>query len=354
MFARAAFALLAASGCAAPARDDDAPCAEGWVRVAEGHCARAEDTGADDSGDTPDTSTDTSTDTSDTSEAGALPWDDDAFWTDPGPLAALVASRPEPARYAVRLATSADGRTFVDAGTAAWGLSSLHVLVAGDGLVVTGMVDAGIVLLEERTVYALVTRDLATWGSVAWPVGGAVEAMTVDAAPYLAEDGRLGVVYFSTSVEGVDPASIPGAHPIRRAWWEDGALVEAAEPLLAEEGLVDPCVCTLDGVEVLFATAGEAGVLVAPGTDDGFGPVATGSTLSGVTVPFCRVDGDVGTLLAQVPGSDAPPRAFTFDATGRVEAAGDAAVENPFDGQCTSPAIVPWRDGWLMVCAVPL
>ncbi len=341
-------ALLLASACVAP------------VPTADADRGRPEDTGADDTAeadDTADTADTADTDeTGDTNDSGdpavPLPWADPTFWTEPGPLAILVGSRPSAARYAVRIATSVDGVHYTDAGTIAWGLSSLHVLAVDGGLVLTGMVDPGLVLLSEATVYALATRDLTTFGSVAWPVAEAAEAMTVDAAPYVAADGRLGVVYFGTSEAGVDPATIPGPHAIRRAWWTEAGLVEEPAPLYSEDGLVDPCVCTLDGTEVLFATVADDGVRVATSTGGPFAAVDNGAALSGNTVPFCRADADGGALVTQLPSDEGPPPAFRWSADGMVTPAGTAADANPFDGPCTSPAILPWQDGWLMVCAI--
>ena len=285
------------------------------------------------------------------------PWDAPGFWTEPGPLAPLVAPDAEdPALlWTVRMATSADGITWeAQPGAVLGNVNSLDMYITDDGLILMGLVSGTPdVYAETGVLYALATTDLQTWASHAWSVEGAAHQNMVDPSLHLRADGRLGLTYYGCPEFFVDPVTVAGDHDLYRAVYNGHNWTEEEAPAYAAEGLVDPVICTLQGKEWLFATQGAARIVSAEGQPDGRFTEAPFS-LEGDTVPYCRADGDALALYSQTDGSLGVPHVARFDGL----TLGDSAPVYPEHlwgvNNCSSPVMGWFQDQYVLFCAVDM
>ncbi len=293
--------------------------------------------------------------------ATATPWEEADFWTDPGPLQPLMVDPQDPPgpEWEVRIATSDDGQTWVaEDRLIARGMSSLHLLITNEGLIINGVLDRrhleGIGLdLPSDALYAIVTADLETWGSHSWPIDGASYTQSIDPLLYWNAEGQVEAAWFGTSADG-DPAQQPGPHPIMGGIWDGRAFVEDG-PLWEEDGLADPSICVLDGKTWLFATQ-DASRVVAATAGDGRSFEATELAWGGPTVPFCWEEVDHLMVLAQTTGGAQPPELLRVNADGSSEAQGQFWDRSPFPPEfgnsCTSPVVGQLDGLWVFACAM--
>ncbi len=310
----------------------------------------------------PDT-TDTAetADTTDTDETGKepepFPWSAEGFWDAPGALPELFTENPAAAER-LRIATSEDGVTWnVRETPVAWGISSLSLFVVPDeGVIVTGLLEqASGVPLDPGVIYAVVSADLETWGSVAWEVGGLEDGLDnlVDPSLSWSPRGELQIVYYATTFQAGDPVFYPGDHKIRRAIWQtDLSFHGSGYDLYAEEELADPVTCRIGDTEYLFVTRGAEEVRAAVRVDgaesftrwDDF-------SWTGRTVPYCREEDGGITVVAQTlpPGMRALEGRVAPDGTWSETR--ELLAASPFGGDvCASVGVARLRDTWLLVC----
>ncbi|GDX79076.1 hypothetical protein LBMAG42_08870 [Deltaproteobacteria bacterium] len=339
------------------------------------HGTDSADTGdtaaAIDSGDSADTN-----DTNDSGDTGeetnpyadndgdGLPdaWANADYWAS-GPLSSLIlpTELPTATHWEVRVATSADGVAWVpDERVIAWGISSLDLLVAGDTLVIAGMIDGEAARelppdVQGYTIPALATTDLLTWGSKTWTITGGNDTNLVDPSLQLGSDGLLRAAWFAHSEPGVDPATIEGVHNMQRGTWsETGTFAQDdADPEYAYEWLVDPVICELGETQWLFYTNLAERVYAAHSPDGGehFDMEASFSW-EGPSVPFCISGDDDIRVIGQTPaGKDAPLQGI-LTTDGTFTETGPLYAEHPWGENCTSPVLGYWKDQWVLACAV--
>jgi hypothetical protein len=269
------------------------------------------------------------------------------------------------------LATSDDGLEWTSqASPVARDFSSLGLLVVEDGVVITGVVKASMAENDpevsehysEDAVYALVSSDLETWGSQAWEVTNKNAEFIIDPAPRLTDDGLLVVTWYGATHTDIDPAKIEGDHDIYTATWKNGVLEGDPTPILAAEGLADPVICPLDGVDWMLLTH-DSTELQLTSTSSGESFPQPTTVQADWTVPDCRTqDGHIVVTAQTERGVDAPHVA-QLSPEGSWEVLDPLYETHPFieagtalDGHprnnCTSPMVRPWQDGWLLACAV--
>ncbi len=287
-------------------------------------------------------------------------WADAGYWAD-GPLESIMhpAEVPEATHWEVRVATSADGATWVPGDEVlAYGMSSLDLVVADQALVISGMIDFGQyqdVPAKEYGIAAIATLDLHAWGSAFWPIEDGNEEYAVDPSLQFGRDGALHATWYGHSTKGVDPATIEGEHDVQRGTWSDADtfVQDDADPEFAYDWLVDPVVCELQDTTWMFYTDRAARVLAAR-SDDGGEHFQHFPDFSweGRSVPFC-VSGDEEILLvAQTSGGLDPPLVGNFSADGSFVETGTAYAEPLWGNNCTSPVIGRWAEQWVLACAV--
>lgn len=285
-----------------------------------------------------------------------MPWTEEGFWTNPGPLATLLQpdADDDTLNYIVRIATSADFVTWeLTELTPASNFSSIDLFILPDvGVVILGMPDAPMLPLETSSVYALVSADLETWGSVSWPIPTAAHPNLVDPALHWSPDGRLALSYYATDTFGVDPVSIPGDHEVRKAYWGMNGWEEEDRVLFQAEGLVDPMFCQQGGEEVLVTTQNSVRVIGARENDEGTFTQDDALTWKDRTVPFCRAEGDSIRVLSQGFGAFELPRYAEITDAGLTDK-GELYSEAPFpEGNCSSAVYGSWKGQYILVCAV--
>ncbi|MEN9786286.1 MAG: hypothetical protein RLZZ299_1550 [Pseudomonadota bacterium] len=298
-----------------------------------------------------------STPDSDPPEAHApAPWDEDAFWDTPGPLADLVF--PESvleARWIVRVATrEAGGRWGGSPQAVLRDFNSFDVIATPRGLVLVGLLGAtGRYNPDVASVAVFATQDLVQWSTHIWEVEDARGMNIVDPSLHRRPDGTYELIYFGTTQFGVDPVWLPGPHAIRRAPWDEDARVwrEDPEDVVAYEGAVDPVVCNVGDEEWLFSTQSAVRVVADRLDADGHLDHVPFHTWEGHSVPFCREHADGLEVVAQSAAASGPPRVAQFVGE-RFEDRGD--LYEPFGWSnevCTSPVIVASGSRDLLFCA---
>ncbi len=289
-------------------------------------------------------------------------WADADYWAS-GPLSNLIlpTELPTTTHWEVRIATSADGTTWVpDERVIAYGFSSLDLIVAGDTLVFAGMIDGEVArsMPEEvhgYTIPAIATMDLETWGSKTWTVTGGNETNLVDPSLQLGTDGALRATWFAHSSPGVDPATIEGVHNMQRATWsETGTFAQDdADPEFAAEWLCDPVICELGETQWLFYTNEAERVLAARSPDGGeHFDIEPTFSWEGPSVPFCISGDDDMRVIAQTSGGRYAPLGGVLTAAGTFTETGSIYADHPWGDNCTSPVIAFWKEQWVLACAV--
>lgn len=316
-----------------------------------------------------------SADSADSTDSGLLPmpWDAPGFWTDPGPLKnRLAPDRVDPLHWQVRMATSPDGIAWTASpDIIAYGFSSLDLLTTDQGVVLSGVIEFiqdDTVLLEMPSVFALVSQDLQTWGSIRFPIADNTRLWVVDPGLRMSRDGALQAHWYGTDAEG-NPAGQPGPHEVYRAVW-DGTTFRETALLFSHEWLADPSICDQaaeedsgESQEWLFFTL--EGFVVDHAEQDGPDSFAASDAppYEFVNVPWCveeAPDSDPDsapdaagvTVYAQNTGGGGPPW--------RVDVApdGTSTRETLYTGDlfgydnCTSPAVTWYRDQYVLFCAV--
>lgn len=297
-------------------------------------------------------------------DASGLPksWTTDEYWAE-NPLSPIVLpdTVPTTRHWQIRIATSPDRRIWTpDPRVIAYGLSSLDLLVAGDWVVIAGMLspeqnDTFPDIVGPYTIPAIASKDLVSWGSQTWTIGDGTHEFLVDPSLQLGSDGVLRATWFGHSEPDVDPALIEGSHLVYRAPWSDtGTFVQdGLSAAYYDEWLVDPVVCEMDGTPWLFYTYEGESIRAADSLDGGtrFQPV-DGFSWDGPSVPYC-LGGETGMLLiGQERGGLYPPRVADVLSNEELIEKGLLFVESPWGEYCTSPVLGFVNDQWLLVCAV--
>lgn len=298
--------------------------------------------------------------TSTTVEVYQNPWDEQGFWTEEGPLSPMLETshRPPTPFWAVWLATSSDGQNWTASEfPLSLGLSSLHLLVVEEGVLITGVVDRrqfereGLELPAMNQIYALVSADLKTWGSHAWAVSDAASKEVIDPGLYLDLQGGLHAAWFGSS-SGNDPAQEPGPHPVRGGTWNGTDFTTQTEDLFAKEWLADPAICRIDGSYRLFYTEQSQRIRMATSEDGILFEDTPGFEWDEVTVPWCREEQDHLVLLGQTVGGAGPAAQMQVNADGTTENMPSPYQNLPFDAKnCTSLAVASFKGQWLLLCA---
>lgn len=287
-----------------------------------------------------------------------MPWDEPGFWTDPGPLEPLLDPEIDTTDttlwYVVFMATSEDGITWKgSAQPIVKAMNSLDLWITDDGIILQGLVQPGLdVQLDEGTVYGIQSTDLLTWTSHAWAVEGLDGPKNlVDPSLAIRSPNVPMLTYYKADfADPGDPIDTEGTHEIWRAFWDGERWINERE-VYEGEGLADPAICLMDGVEWLFLTEDAERVVVAPG-DDGTFTEAPELTWEGHAVPYCQSSGDSTTVVAQPPGGIGMPvqREFQGDGWGPESNLMDG---DPWGyGQCASPVVGQYQDQWVAFCAV--
>lgn len=288
-------------------------------------------------------------------------WGDPVYWEESllEPLI-LPESLPDTDHWELRIATSPDGVSWVpDERIIAYGMSSLDLIVLGDWLIVTGMLDAQ--LYRENPgiepfyrISALATEDLLNWGGVIWDIENGSDTYLVDPALQRGVDGVLRASWFAHSSAGADPADIEGAHDVQRGTWStSGAWVQDDDdPEYGDEWLVDPVICELGGKQWLFYSHEHSRIRAAVAdvgqeTFERFEPFSW----EGTTVPFCSSDGTEITLLGQAPGGLEAPRTGKFSNEGAFTEGASLYKNHPWGDNCTSPVYGKHKGQWVLACA---
>lgn len=290
----------------------------------------------------------------------AYPWEDAAFWTEPGPFAPLLdpTKIPTGPHWETWMFSSPDGRDWDDGVLVAHSLSSLDLLVLEQGVILGGSTfyneDLGVNAPLEN-YFALVSADLKTWGSHLLPVLEATHRQIVDPSLHIDPGGEVRMVFYGAP-DDVDPKKNPeeyeGAHPIYTATWTGEGFTQAPEPLLSADALVDPSGCTWQGAHHLLAT-GER-TLFSARADAVGGDYDTHPPegWSGVQVPYCFIDGDTQQILVQTGGGFGSPAAITRTPGGSFsEPSPIVDIKTlPFN-TCTSPVMGRFQGQYILFCA---
>lgn len=289
-------------------------------------------------------------------------WADPEYWAS-GLLSPLILPTevPSETHWEVRIATSPDGVSWTaDARIIAYGFSSLDMLIAGDWVVLAGMVDGAVFadfsgMIPSYSIPALASTDLQTWGSQIWAIGAGSGNFLVDPALQLGGDGVLRATWFAHSTPGVDPAQIEGAHAVQRGIWSTtGTFVQGdPDPEYAYDSLADPVICEMGDVPWLFYTNEHKRVHAALSSDGGehFEKVSSFSWEE-PSVPFCIGGSEQITLFVQEPQGLQPPRVAVLHSDLSFEETGTIYSEHPWGDNCTSPVVGWFQGGWLLACAV--
>ncbi len=289
-------------------------------------------------------------------------WAETEYWEE-SPLASLLLPTevPDGTHWEVRIATSTDRLTWEpDNRVIAHGFSSLDLIVAGEMLILAGMVDGAVARdlpasVQGYNIPAIATADLETWGSQTWPIGQGSETNVVDPSLQLGSDGVLRATWFAHSTPGVDPATIEGIHLVQRGTWSDtGTFIQDDfEEEFAEEWLADPVICELDGTPWMFYTHFAERIRAARSTDGGghFEPVTTFSWEE-PSVPFCIAEEDGIRVIAQTSGGRFSPRQGWVASDGSFTEIEPLYEDHPWGDNCTSPVVGYWQERWVLACAV--
>lgn len=289
-------------------------------------------------------------------------WAETEYWEE-NPLASLLLPTdvPDETHWEVRIATSDDGLSWVpDDRVIAHGFSSLDLMVAGEMLILAGMVDGAVARdlpasVQGYTIPAIATADLETWGSQTWPIGQGSETNVVDPSLQLGSDGVLRATWFAHSTPGVDPATIEGIHLVQRGTWSDSGtfLQDDVEEEFAEDWLADPVICELDGTPWMFYTHFAERIRAARSTDGGahFEPVSSFSWEE-PSVPFCITGEDGIRVIAQTSGGRFSPRQGWVASDDSFTEGEPLYEDHPWGDNCTSPVVGYWQERWVLACAV--
>lgn len=299
---------------------------------------------------------------------GGAPWVDAADLRFSGPYQLLLdlAAAPPRMHQAVHLLHSADLHRWSAPRKVAWGFSAIDALAVDDGVVVAGATipapDRGL-HAPFGAVFALSSPDLQDWGSHRWTIEGAANPMIIDVDLTRGPDGRVGAVYYSApqpADPGMLPEHYPGPHEIRVAWWEGGRpaeggrFVEAAAPVVADEGMVDPSLCFAGDSWHLF-TSGARGVAHYSGPSLERGLVRDRYFHWGQgSVPSCLVhEGELWVVAQRSGGKGAPQLRKLRAGQGWTEpVALFPPGTDPFDGGCAAPSLLRQDGSWQLFCAV--
>lgn len=326
-------------------------CRWGFTRDADGNCVPSVDVPEDDTGDAPvDTAVDRGT---------VAPWEDPAFWTTPGPLAALVspAELHDPL-WVVRVATSPDLERWTPrAEIPLVDVNSLDVIALDEGLVLMGLIGSNTFRVPMSEVFAFATRDLETWSTHAWPIGARRSINPVDPSLHVRRDGTVEMLYYGCDSFGIDPVEVAGEHAIRRATWTDAGWVEDATDIARIERAVDPVACNLEGEEWLFATQSGMRILGGRRVDDGSFAMDEGVTWERASVPFCRElpagSGGGLELIGQTDSGYGLPARSLVTQDGSHTFVADLYETSPWGAElCTSPVVAPFDGGYVLFCAI--
>lgn len=298
---------------------------------------------ADDTAEDTDTGQDTAEDT-DTAEPVVdeppAEWVDPTYWTDPGPLDPLLLPTvlPEEPHWQLRIATSADGLNWApDDRVIAIGTWGFGALVVDDRLLVTTNVDAATaaergVVVADGILYVLSTSDLTTWTTRAWSIS---EASVTDAALFFDLAGNVRAVW-------------DGSDAIRTASWTGETFDDDGGSYVADD-VGEPAVCRAGGQMVMFLTNREETIAtVNAGTDEDW-ELREDRGWDGAVSPACYEQSDAIVLSAMVSASIAS-RAVLAD--GSMSAAVPVVSADLFGDVCVGADIVPFGEGWLLVCSV--
>ena len=306
----------------------------------------------------PDTARDTAGDTG--PAPALLPWEVPGFFEDAGPLQSLIEADPtSPERaFTVRMATSPDGVDWIASDAViASDFNSLDLLVTPSGVILTGLAANEALPLHQGSVYLLASADLTRWASREWVVSDSAAANLVDPSLHLRADGTPGLAYYACDTFGVDPVWVPGDHAIRRAAWVGGALeawVEDAAVSYADDFLVDPVICSLDGQEWLFATQAAEHVILASGNGDGTFTGRNDLTWASQSVPYCAPRGSGLGVYAQGRSATELPTVAQFDGEDLTETGPLYAAHLWGTNSCTSPVMGWFQDQYVLFCAVDM
>lgn len=290
-------------------------------------------------------------------------WDDPAYWAaDPLAPIMLPTEFPEREHWEIRLATSPDRKTWTaDPRVVAYGMSTLDMFVAGDWLVISGMI--GPVELSEHpemtggesVIAAMATNDLQTWGSTTWGIHDQSESFIVDPALSLGSNGVVQASWYGHSEGGVDPAQIEGPHGVQRATWtdENGFVQNDVPPEYAAELLADPVICEMAGESWLFHTEDATRVLAAVSSDGGESFESfDGFEWEGPSVPHCTSGDDSIRLVAQRFGGAELPATGEWHTDRSFVDTGFLYNQHLYGENCTSPVMGWHKDQWVLACAV--
>lgn len=300
----------------------------------------------------PEESADSTVDSSSTTTSG-LPWEDEGFWTEPGPMEhRLLPSSVNIGDWAVRMATSVDGVNWeADPQVVAYGFSSLDLLVTEGGLLLAGVVSFipnDSVLMEQPSVIVLNTSDLKHWGSHRFGIGDASRKWVVDPSLKWTENNGLQATWYGTDIEG-DPAQLPGDHEVFTATWGESGFVQDSL-LYSTEWLADPSLCTLNGERWLWYTYDSAELRVAREGAGGFSYLD--QRYEQLNVPWCQDAGDHLEVWAQGGSGAGPPWKLTVTPDGKAEKSPVFSGNLFGQDNCTSPAVGYYQDRYVLFCAV--
>ena len=289
-----------------------------------------------------------------------MPWDQEGFWTNPGPLAPMMdrEHRPPAPFWAVWVATSSDGQSWsAPQFPIALGLSSLNLLTTDAGVLITGVVDQrvyareGLDLPPTNAIYALVSADLQIWGSQSWTLHDAASTLVIDPGFWLDAENVLHAAWYGTTFAG-DPAQAPGPHSIRGATWNGREFSVQSADLYAKENLADPTICRMGQEYWMFVTEAAQRVRAARSTDGQAFLEDPDFRWDQVTVPWCRAEDDHLVLLGQTNGGTGAPAQLQLNADGSTTNLESPYRALPFAGNdCTSLAVAQYKSTWILVCA---
>ncbi len=329
-----------------------------WACTAPTH--RADSSGESAGPPTEDTSDprDTATGSDTGSALALLPWEVPGFYDDAGPLHSLFEADPTaPERaYTVRMATSPDGVTWTESDAViASEFNSLDLLVTPTGVILTGLPASEGLALHQGSMYLLASADLTRWASREWVVSDISSVNLVDPSIHLRADGTPGLTYYACDTFGEDPVWVPGDHAIRRAAWVGGPQerwVEDPAVAYADDFLVDPVICNLNGQEWLFATQAAEHVILASGNGDGTFTGRNDLTWASQSVPYCAPrDAGLG-VYAQGRGMSELATVAQFDGEDLDETGPLYAAHLWGSNNCTSPVLGWYQDQYVLFCAV--
>lgn len=302
------------------------------------------DSGADSAGDTAqDTAGDTAGDTDTAEPVVDEPppeWVDPSYWTDPGPIDPLLLPSvlPDEPHWQLRLATSADGLNWApDERVIAVGTWGFGALVVEDRLLVATNVDADVaaqygVVASDGVIYVLSTSDLTTWTTRAWSVGSATVA---DPAFYFDLDGDVRAVWDATDA-------------IRTGSWTGETFADDGGSYIADE-VEEPAVCRAGGQMVMFLTnEAETVATVNAGADEQW-ELREDRGWDGAVSPACYEESDA-IVLSAVEGANIASRLVFADGT--MSGAVPVVPTDLFGDLCSGADIVPFGEGWLLLCPV--